>query len=382
MDRKLFEKHYSHLRRESILKALLCGLIAGFAVNFVTALTFYLVRVFSGRESLLTLGLWLSIGSGVVIGVLTAIILYYKVFKPNTQKIARRLDNLGLEERLVTMLDFENDPSYMAKKQREDAKQRLSQLDVKSVKFHIAKSAIVAAAVLAVFGLSITTVSALTEFNIIEAADPPVINNTENYQDVTYLVEGEGYIEGVDGPVEGIDAQLVLLGEDAETVVAVPEDGWVFVAWSDDYAYPERTDKNITGALTVTAIFMELDDPGFQEGPGADGEPVEGEDGNGDEPDNKPDDGNNNESGNDDPSKGDDGEEGEAGQGQDRYAESNQFKDGKTPYQDEFFSWQEKAMQELLDNPNLTPEQRAMIEAFFNYLGTGVGNTNSQDANE
>ena len=35
--KELFDKYYSRLAREGILKALFCGLIVGFAVNFVVA---------------------------------------------------------------------------------------------------------------------------------------------------------------------------------------------------------------------------------------------------------------------------------------------------------------------------------------------------------
>lgn len=66
--------------------------------------------------------------------------------------------------------------------------------------------------------------------------------------DVVYAVEGHGKIEGV-------ARQSVLFGARTEPVKAVPDDGYLFVRWSDNFQHPERSDVGLTDNATYTAIF-------------------------------------------------------------------------------------------------------------------------------
>ena len=47
-------------------------------------------------------------------------------------------------------------------------------------------------------------------------------------------------------------------GEDGTQVVAVAEDGWMFVRWSDGNRDPARTDGSVTEDMEITAIFEEV----------------------------------------------------------------------------------------------------------------------------
>ncbi len=68
---------------------------------------------------------------------------------------------------------------------------------------------------------------------------------------VTYNVS---YSAGDGGTINGSTSQVVIKGEAAETVVAVPNSGYKFVRWSDGVTTAERTDI-ITADLEVSAIF-------------------------------------------------------------------------------------------------------------------------------
>ena len=74
--------------------------------------------------------------------------------------------------------------------------------------------------------------------------------NGDNTATVTYTVNGKGAILGA-------SKQDVEIGGDATTVIAVANEGWIFVGWDDGYPLPSRTDKGITESVSYTAIFAE-----------------------------------------------------------------------------------------------------------------------------
>lgn len=65
------------------------------------------------------------------------------------------------------------------------------------------------------------------------------------------------YIAGDGGSISGKSIQTVKSGKNASTVTAVPNEGYEFVSWSDGVETAERTDKNVSADLTVTAEFKQ-----------------------------------------------------------------------------------------------------------------------------
>lgn len=63
-----------------------------------------------------------------------------------------------------------------------------------------------------------------------------------------YLTDGNGKIFGEADQTVGPEG-------DASVVMAIPDEGYAFVKWSDGEPSPTRADKNITADLTVTAEF-------------------------------------------------------------------------------------------------------------------------------
>ena len=63
------------------------------------------------------------------------------------------------------------------------------------------------------------------------------------------------YTAGTGGSITGETSQTVLYGESGTAVTAVPEEGYVFVRWSDGVTTATRTDSNVTSDITVTAEF-------------------------------------------------------------------------------------------------------------------------------
>ncbi len=250
MSAKLFQKYYSRLAREGIVKSLLCGLIIGFAILFLSAAVFWFVN---------TDLFWVAILLFAFSTAGAAYLLYEKKFRPTTRQIARRVDELGLEERILTMTELEGDESYIAMRQREDALAALKTVNEKLLVIIVSIPLIVCTACSAIFGLGMTTVAALSSAGVIKSgkdllaealAEPP-----QTFE-LIYEAEAKG------GYVEGELFQVLEEGQTGSPVRAVPEEGWAFLEWSDGKTDPYRIDEGVTENLTVTAKFIELTDSG------------------------------------------------------------------------------------------------------------------------
>ena len=352
-----FKRYLTKLRFEAFLKSLLSGLAVGFIANFISAL----VTWFTPYD-----GLWLSLGILAGVTVVSTIFFYFRFFYPSVMANARRLDQLGLEERLITMVEYENDDSYIASAQREDAKAVLNTIHSKNIKLRIAKKIWVSLLVCAMFGAGMTAVSTLAEQGLLPGGDD-LINSIlptdpEVFISVTYEAEGGGSIEGE------LD-QLVLLGSNATPVTAVPDEGYAFVEWSDGSTKPYRTDKELEADIEVYAIFEPAEDNNGGEGEGdGDGEGEGNGDGQG-EGQGK----GNGEGEGQGQGEGEGNGEGE-GEGNDghgttgggKYEHSNQIIDGETYYREVLDEYKEQLAEYLEQNRDkLTDDEIAIIEQYI-----------------
>jgi autotransporter-associated beta strand protein len=78
------------------------------------------------------------------------------------------------------------------------------------------------------------------------------VNVTANFAINTYTLT---YTAGANGSISGTTPQTVNHGADGSAVTAVPDTGYHFVDWSDGSTANPRTDRNVTGNLSVTANF-------------------------------------------------------------------------------------------------------------------------------
>lgn len=265
---KVFKEYYNRLAKEGVLKALICGLIVGFTALFVSAIAFWLAAVEQ---------FWLLIVVFAVAAVAATIISYFVKYRPSKKEIARRVDALGLEERLLTMTQLENDDSYIARRQREDALNALQFVSAKSVKIVVSAAMIVMLSISLVFSAGATTVYALSASGTIPSGSDLIGGGDDEIPEYELLYE-----ETEGGVIEGEFFQIVQEGESATAVEAIPEEGYYFAGWtwiqegkeceSDD---PYRLDANVRESMVFTAHFAELPDA---EGDGEDqGEPDDGE---------------------------------------------------------------------------------------------------------
>ena len=187
----LFRQYYARLRRGGIVKSLLWGVAVGFLAAFVAALVTWMTYFD---------GFFLTIGVFVAVAAATALICYFRFFRPTAKDVARKVDSLGLEERMITMLELEKSDDYIALRQREDAQRSLQKLGMNKFKFGISLALVLVLSIGGVFALSMTTVTGLSDLGVIPSGaqliDEAAGRNPRNYVDVVYSAMEGGYIYG------------------------------------------------------------------------------------------------------------------------------------------------------------------------------------------
>lgn len=375
IQKSFFQKHHKRLVTEATLRAALWGLLVGSCASFLAAAVAWYFDFG---------GVLLTVAAGLGLGLVTGVVLYFAKFKPSVEELAYRVDRLGLEERMITMLQMQHDDSEMARLQRENAQQHLCDVEDKKLRMRLPKIVTTFAVVALVMAVGMNAVVALAESNILppgaEIFDPE--DPMAQYLEITYMA-GEG------GEIEGETNQLLLPGEDGLPVVAIPEDGWIFAGWDDGAKNPERQEKNVTSGALYTATFQ----PIGEEGDPGEGESQPGQQGNsGNEGDQAQDipaggDANTNtdnagQAGSEGSGQGSDSsdEGGSKGEGQEggegkgdgkgegaggKWEDANKFLDGEQYYKEHLDYYYELAKQIFEENGEIPPE---LIEFFENYF--------------
>lgn len=340
--RKLLEKYYSRLAAEAFLKSLLWGLVVGFSALLLSAIVCWYV----GFK-----GIWVCIVSFAVATAITTPIFYCAKFRPTIKQTAKRVDSLGLEERLLTMTELAGESSYIACKQREDAVNEMKKVNSKMLKFVFSVSLVVTLAIVACCGTGMTTYAALSKISGRDLINKVISGPAEEYE-VIYRVQGGGRIIGT-------ERQIVKEGEKAEPVLAVPDNNYVFAGWTDGFGKPLRNDTEITEDIIVFAIFEEMDGADYikvedneeldSPGSGQNGQPGQSSDVI------QPDKEDTNEPGGSDGSGG-------------RYEAEGQIIDGNTFYGDHYDAAYDQAIEELLSNENISEEDKEIIKDYFDTI--------------
>lgn len=127
--KELIKKYQSRLIVEGLLKSGINGLIAGFTTTIIIKIIFLIIK-----EN----GLLWPIISGLIVAIIASLVFYFIRYRPNTKKVASRVDDLGLEERVVTMLSYENQSnSFMVEKQKKDTEVKLTSVSPKQLKLSV-----------------------------------------------------------------------------------------------------------------------------------------------------------------------------------------------------------------------------------------------------
>ena len=137
----ILKKYQTRVFKESVIKSLIYGLIFGLAVMAIVSLIFFII----GTKQLLV-----AILFGLVAVIGGAIYVYRTKFQTTVNAVAKRIDELGLHERVITMIDYAENDSLICEKQREDTKEKLEKVESSQIKFRITKVSIALLGVIAI----------------------------------------------------------------------------------------------------------------------------------------------------------------------------------------------------------------------------------------
>lgn len=126
MNKHTLTKYEKKLKIESIIFSIIFGLSIGFLSMLLCSVLLYFLKI----TSLLTL-----IIVFITTTITTIIIAYKTLYKPSLYHVAKRVDDLGLQERVVTMLELEGKDSAMIQLQRRDAKAKIEKVEAEDIKF-------------------------------------------------------------------------------------------------------------------------------------------------------------------------------------------------------------------------------------------------------
>lgn len=338
--KELLQKYHARLAKEGWIQSTLCGLSLGFTMNIICSALFLIFGIKAFWISILVL----AVGTGV-----STPIFYYAKFRKSTRQVAARVDTLGLEERMLTMAQYENDDSYIARRQREDAANALRSVDKNFVKIAVSVPLVIVCVAATVIGIGTTTVSAMSETSLIEKIKELESGDNdapEVFFDLEYGVKDD---EG--GRIEGDLFQNVLEGNDADPVQAIADDEYVFVGWSDGVEDAYRTDLAVSESMEVYAIFQAVEDSDSEE----DGDAEKDSDKNSDSSSSDP---------SDPGAPGDDNGNGSGGS----TLPNNQIVDGDTYYGDDFKNSFDDAQDALNSGSDISDGESGTIDGYFHNI--------------
>ena len=326
-------KFNGFLRFEAILKSALLGLATGGAAAFLFGLVAWFLE-FDGFAAALILF--------VLTSCIAGLIYYWKLFYVTDQRNARRLDRYGLDERMVTMVELSQKEDVLAKLQREDALRALAQLDSKRVKLKLSKLVVTLAVVCGVLAVGMVTVEGLSTAGILPSGTDVWLSIFPPPPPESFDVE---YLAGRGGVVHGQVDQSVYEGQDSENVLAVADEGFMFLMWNDGNTNPSRSDKNVRKDLSYTAVFVEISiDKSFGKDPG-------------DKPDDVP-------SLQGDPSEYDNSEDGSGS----RYMDINKIIDNEIYYRDVYADYYQAWIERLESGEEIPDDILKIIEGYFKII--------------
>lgn len=251
---EVLDEYVGRLKKEALLKAILSALGVGFASLLVTALACWFTE-FGGY--------WIFAVVFVVPFAASLPLFYFFLFYPSEKYVAKRLDRLGLDERILTMVEFEGQDSYIMQRQRADAVATLRKCNSKLVKFAVPATIIALATVGIVAGTRMMTVYGLAEAGKIpsgkELVEDAMADKTE-FELVYKVSEEAGLLYSPFCPEGSTEITMkVKKGEDGEIVMFRPAAGFVFTRWADGVKTTLRRDTNVQGKIVATIGFEDLE---------------------------------------------------------------------------------------------------------------------------
>lgn len=358
MNKNILKPYYNKIISEGLLRAIFCGLIVGFSVLFATALVCWYLAF---------KGYWLTIVLSVSTTVIATTLFYFLKYRPNLKQVSARIDELGLEERILTMNQLQGDNSYIAQKQRGDAMNALQTVKASNIAVTIALSLVLAMPLVAVASAGVTTVYGLHVAGILPSGREVLFQIIQPApQDVKVQFKADG-----GGTVGGYATQTILEGDSTEAVVAIPNTGYAFSHWTWQEGTTIKVDtspyfvaEEVYEDTVYTAVFTELekyDEPVYGLGNGEGNDKGNGQKGPTSDTDLPPSDSESKSEPNPDDS-------GFGGRGNGSDLDRNQILDGDTYYGDLYGDARDTAMDNISKNDDMSDDMKDFIEGYYDAI--------------
>jgi len=144
--KKILRPFKNRIILENVLRGLVFALICAAAFVFVFSLVYHILVLETPWKLTAIIG-------GAVFALSFA--GFFTVKYPSLRKVGRRVDGIGLQERVSTMIEYSRDESVIAGMQRNDALKKLSKVGPKNMKFRFGKSSLIVCASALVLALTI-----------------------------------------------------------------------------------------------------------------------------------------------------------------------------------------------------------------------------------
>lgn len=281
-----YRAHHSRMVKESIVKSAILSFLVGLSAAIIIAVSTMFID-FNG--------LWIALGA--CFGLTAAImpVLYFVKFRPSEKSVAERLDRMGFDERMVTMMELAGNDSVMAQIQRNDAQSviaaaaeknggapgSLSAAQKRAAVGLTTKNIIIGSIVLAIAIVSLV-LTGLPPKQVKGLFVPPTMYSIKiGAGDYGYLViESNGYVyndkysafynmsikEGGSSEKVVVTARddIITTETDAETGEKYDvRHAYMFVGWSDGYYdkynAASRYEENVRNGNKVNALYEEIE---------------------------------------------------------------------------------------------------------------------------
>ena len=162
------------LMAEAWIRSTVLGAMIAAAVAVVLGgVHWFLPQTITGTGILIAFAVVLVLGTG-----LSLVLLY----RPTERDTARRLDSLGMDERVETMLEYEHDDSPAANLQREETMTRLQGINSRTLKFSVSKTLLMLCGALMVCATVLLFIPDIRAFS-----RPPLVNELHEMVEDTDL---------------------------------------------------------------------------------------------------------------------------------------------------------------------------------------------------
>lgn len=122
------------------MKSAVLALIVGFFLSLIVSVISY-VTLYNA--------LWISLSVWLAAAIGFFMLFYKKVFRVSLKTTAARVDTIGLDERVITMVDLAGSEDFIARKQRENTQAALSAVSPIQLKTFVSKLSVLALSLIA-----------------------------------------------------------------------------------------------------------------------------------------------------------------------------------------------------------------------------------------